>query len=94
MTDDLAKRLIDTVIFVTEKYWGHNLVDICADMTGNDKLTSEELIKYLTPETTAMLIYELKKKYLHRPILEKLIIQYETFLNLKQKARGTSSEPL
>lgn len=94
MTDELARRLIETVIYVTEKYWGHSLLDICADMTGNDKLTSDELVKYLSPITMSLLERELKKKYIDRPYLEKLIKHYETFLNIKKKARGTSSEPL
>lgn len=94
MTDELARRLIDTVIYVTEKYWGHSLLDICADMTGNDKLTSEELVKYLSPITMSLLEHELMKKYINRPYLEKLIAQYETFLNINKKARGSASEPL
>lgn len=86
MTDDLAKRLIDTVIYVTEKYWGHSLLDICIDMTGNDKLTSEELVKYLTPTTWSLLHHEIMKKYINRPYIEKLIKHYETFLNIKEKS--------
>ena len=92
MTDELARRLIDTVIYVTEKYWGHSLVDICADMTGNDKLTAEEFVKYLTPTTWSLLSHELRKKYIERPYLEKLIKHYETFLNIKEKARGSASD--
>lgn len=86
MTDDLAKRLIDTVIFITEKYWGHSLVDICADMTGNDKLTSEELVNYLTPEANMRLKRALYKKYIDIPYIKKLITYYETFLNENKKS--------
>ena len=94
MTEVSAKRLLDLVIWITEKYWDYSLLDICTGILETDKLTAEELLKCLTPEANAQLSQELRKKYINRPYLEKLIKHYETFLNLNKKARGTSSEPL
>lgn len=85
MTDELAKRLLDLVLWITEKYWGYKLSDICTDITGNNKLTAEELANCLTPTAIAQLMNELRKKYLDRPHLEKLIMHYETFLDVKKK---------
>jgi hypothetical protein len=86
MTDELAKRLLDTVIFVTEKYWGYSLLDICGDIIENNKLTAEELVNCLTPVAYAQLTHELREKYLNKPHLKKLIVYYETFLKANKKA--------
>lgn len=86
MSEVSAKRLLDLVIWITEKYWDHSLLDICSEILGADKVTADELLKCLTPEANAQLMHELRQKYLHRPVLEKLIKHYETFLNIKEKS--------
>lgn len=86
MKEILAKRLLDLVLWITEKYWGYNLLDICADILENNKLTTEELLNCLSPAAYNRLRNELVKKYIDIPQHKKLIVHYEKFLNENKKS--------
>lgn len=87
MNEVSAKRLLELVLWITENYCGYSLLDICADITGNNKLTSKELLNSLTPTAYNRLKNALDKKYIEISHLKKLIAHYETFLNEKKKAK-------
>lgn len=87
MNEESAKALLDLVLWITEKYWGYSLLDICGDILENNKLTAEELVNCLTPEAYTQLLHELREKYLNKPHLKKLIVHYETFLKANKKAQ-------
>lgn len=83
MNEESAITLLDLILWITEKYWGYSLLDICTDITENNKLTAKELVHCLTPVAYAQLTHELREKYINQPYLKKLIAHYETFLNAK-----------
>lgn len=86
MTEVSAKRLLDLVLWITERYWGYNLLDICDDILENNKLTPKELVNCLSPVAYERLRKALFKKYIDIPQLKKLIVHYETFLNENKKS--------